>query len=91
MGQRDGFAQSDIAKINKMYQCSGSYQPLPAPAPAPGPAPVYPSGPSPVRPPAGPNPFVSGLAQVIGGLGGFFHALGGKHDEIDHDFDNSID
>lgn len=92
MGQRDGFAASDISKIKQMYQCRGSFEPGPdagSVVPETGPA-VFP--PSPVRPPSpGGGGFTNPWAQLIGGLGGFFHAIGGKHDEVDQDIVNSID
>ncbi|KAL7727548.1 hypothetical protein ACLKA6_000105 [Drosophila palustris] len=73
MGQRNGFSDFDVEKLNRMYDCGymggspGSAAPVgvPVPAPAPGlPAPA----PAPVRP--GGNPIVdSFLSGLINGLG----------------------
>ncbi|XP_030371763.1 zinc metalloproteinase nas-1-like [Scaptodrosophila lebanonensis] len=66
MGQRDGFSDYDVEKLNKMYDCGyqptlpGAVAPVPIPAPAPAPAPVAGSG----------NPIVeSFLGGLISGLG----------------------
>lgn len=66
MGQRNGFSESDVEKLNRMYDCGyvsapGAAAPAPAPAPGvPAPAPVVPGG----------NPIVdSFLSGLISGLG----------------------
>lgn len=64
MGQRNGFSDSDVEKLNRMYDCGyvaapGAAAPAPAPA-APATAPVVPGG----------NPIVdSFLSGLISGLG----------------------
>lgn len=104
MGQRDGFAPSDLAKLNKMYNCDN----VPA-VPNQGirPTNTRPTNQKPNRPNfAGPatsgggggssgngnGGFTNPIAQVISGIGGFFHALGGKHDEAENQsVNNEID
>lgn len=100
MGQRDGFAPSDLAKLNKMYNCGdspsqgiGSYYPRP----------TYekPNRPGPIAGTSGGSPAGSGngggftnpIAQFVSGLGNIFSALGGKHDEADESegVNNQID
>jgi hypothetical protein len=93
MGQREGFAASDILKLNRMYNCdtssnnAGSY------------GSGYPSQPS--QPSSGynpqPPPRPNGFNQVVGGaihsLGQFISSLGGggRHDETnDIDVENAI-
>lgn len=75
MGQRNGFSDFDVEKLNRMYDCGyvngspGAVGPVgvPAAVPAPGmPAPA--PAPAPVRP--GGNPIVdSFLSGLINGLG----------------------
>jgi hypothetical protein len=95
MGQRDGFAKSDLQKLNTMYRCnipsapSGSSSGINRP-----PRPTYqkPNRPSGLAGGSsgggngggnGGGGFTNPIANVINTLGGFFHALGGKHDETD--------
>ncbi|ALC46020.1 CG6763, partial [Drosophila busckii] len=71
MGQRDGFSNADVEKLNRMYDCGYMGNPaLPAPAPAPGvpaPAPGV-AAPAPVAP--GGNPIIgSFISGLISGLG----------------------
>lgn len=100
MGQREGFAQSDLEKLNKMYKCTN----VPSAPSAPNSGinkPTYPrpTYQKPNRPPitGGSSPaggggggggnsggFTNPFASFISGIGGFFQALGGKHDEIDN-------
>lgn len=85
MGQRSGFASTDITKINKMYQCDN----------------ISPSSPNIVRPTierptvqrpsggisgGGSGQFTNPVAQAVSNLGNFFNFLGGKpirHDDVD--------
>lgn len=97
MGQRDGFANSDLQKLNKMYRCSNVPVDNSGPsAPSPGiNKPTYPrpTFQKPNRPFAGGSSsgggnggggFTNPIASVISGIGSFFQGLGGKHDEIDN-------
>lgn len=88
MGQRDGFASSDVSKINKMYKCSNT----PTQGIINRPTYPRPTIQKPIRPIAGGSAggggYTNPLAQVIGNIGGFFQALGGKHDE-NETFDGS--
>lgn len=82
MGQRTGFAASDLAKINKMYKCSGSPT-----SQVSGNRPTYvrPTFQKPSRPVVSGGGGSSGtgytnpLAQIIGGVANIFSAFGGKH------------
>ncbi|XP_060647703.1 hatching enzyme 1.2 [Drosophila nasuta] len=69
MGQRNGFSDFDVDKLNAMYECgyvAGSPAAVPAPAPAPGVAPG--AAPAPVAP--GGNPIVDSFINgLISGLG----------------------
>lgn len=84
MGQRVGFASTDIAKINKMYQCDNQ--------------PINPSIERPTierptiqRPTGGisgggSGQFTNPVAQAVSNIGNFFSFLGGRpirQDEID--------
>lgn len=40
MGQRDGFSEMDVEKLNQMYDCGYSSSPASAPSPPPVPAPT---------------------------------------------------
>lgn len=72
MGQRDGFAKSDLMKINKMYNCdSSSY----GAGGGGGGGAVIPGNNKPNR------PGMQGFGSFVSGLGQFISALGGKHDE----------
>lgn len=77
MGQRNGFSDFDVDKLNRMYDCGyvgGSAPAVGAGAAAPAPAPGVPA-PAPVVP--GGNPIVdSFLSGLISGLG-----LGDGEDE----------
>lgn len=65
MGQRNGFSDSDVEKLNRMYDCG--YVAAPAAA-VPAPAPGAPAAPAPIVP--GGNPIVdSFLSGLISGLG----------------------
>ncbi|XP_005180435.1 hatching enzyme 1.2-like [Musca domestica] len=72
MGQRDGFSEMDIEKLNQMYDCGyGSAVPAPIPAPAPVPAPVPVPAPSPVGGTTAIdnniiNSFISGIMTGLG-------------------------
>ncbi|XP_073818789.1 hatching enzyme 1.2-like [Musca autumnalis] len=70
MGQRDGFSQMDIEKLNQMYDCgygSAVPAPLPAPVPAPVPAPI----PAPLPVPAPIPAPLPAPAPIGGGFGGY--------------------
>ncbi|KAH8311943.1 hypothetical protein KR044_008719 [Drosophila immigrans] len=71
MGQRNGFSDFDVDKLNAMYDCgyvAGSPAAVPAPVPAPGLAPGVGVAPAPIVP--GGNPIVdSFLSGLISGLG----------------------
>lgn len=101
MGQRDGFASSDVEKINKMYQCTnqptsqGIFKPT-------HPRPSYQKPNRPNRPVTGTSSggggggssggFTNPIAQFVGGLAGFFHGLGGRNDgEENFDETNNFD
>lgn len=74
MGQRDGFARSDLLKINKMYNCDASSN---GNAGGSGNGGI-------VRPPRpNGNGFNQAFGGFISGVGSFISALGGggKHDE----------
>lgn len=69
MGQRDGFARSDLEKINQMYKCDN----------APSlPSIPWPSIQKPSRPIVGNGSggFTNPLAQVVSGIGNIFSAMG---------------
>ena len=55
MGQREGFAASDIAKINAMYQCGGNQGGFPGGNQRPGGFPGGNQGPSLFPGPVGPQ------------------------------------
>lgn len=96
MGQRDGFAKSDLKKLNMMYRCSNvPVETSGTSAPSPGiNKPFYPrpTFQKPNRPFAGVGNgggnggggFTNPIAGFISGVGNFFQALGGKHDELDN-------
>lgn len=84
MGQRDGFARSDLAKINQMYKCDKPS------------GPAFP-WPKPNRPTSGNESgsgggggFTNPFAQVVSGIGNIFSAMGRKREviEIDETNDN---
>lgn len=90
MGQRMGFASSDIAKINKMYQCDN--QPV-------NPSVVRPTIERPTiqRPTGGisggggSGQFTNPIAQAVSNIGNFFSLLGGRpvrHDEVPNELDD---
>lgn len=84
MGQRDGFASSDIAKINQMYKCdnapsSGGLSPKP-------PSFGFPSRPTTGN--GGSSGFTNPLAQVVSGIGNIFSALGKR--EADFEATNDL-
>lgn len=97
MGQRDGFASSDVEKINKMYQCPN--QPTSQGVTGGINKPTYPrpSYQKPNRPLTGTSGgggggFTNPVAQFVGGLAGFFHGLGGRNDGEDNfDETNNLD
>lgn len=76
MGQRDGFAPSDLAKINKMYKCDN----VPNQGIINRPTYTRPTVQKPNRPIAGGGPLTNPLAQAISNIGSFFQHLGGKKD-----------
>lgn len=96
MGQRDGFARSDLLKINKMYNCDN----VPSGPSISKPTYTRPTYEKPNRPSfpggtatgtgggstggGGVGGFTNPIAQVVSGIGGFFQFLGGKHDESDN-------
>lgn len=95
MGQRDGFASSDLTKLNKMYNCGN----IPSSSGNAG-SPNRPVIPVPVRPPpprpsaGGNSQFTHPVAQIVSGIGNFFSALGGggRHDETDNHLNaNEVD
>lgn len=97
MGQRDGFSRSDLEKLNNMYKCSNV--PSAPSGPSPGinrpPKPTYQkpnrpdlAGGSPSGGGGGGGGFTNPFANFLSGVGGFFQALGGKHDEVES-FDNT--
>jgi hypothetical protein len=98
MGQRDGFAASDLQKLNKMYRCSNvpSQPSAPSGPSSGGNRPQRPTYQKPNRPgitggsqSGGSNGgFTNPVANFISGVGNFFQALGGKHDETD-DFEST--
>lgn len=73
MGQRDGFARSDLDKINQMYKCDNPS------------GPTFPWQ-KPNRPSAvnesGSGGFTNPFAQVVSGIGNIFSAMG-KREAID--------
>jgi hypothetical protein len=92
MGQRDGFAQSDLQKLNTMYKCGN----VPS-APSAGinkptftrptfqkPNRPFAGGSSPTAGGGGGGGFTNPIASVISGIGSFFQGLGGKHDGTDN-------
>lgn len=98
MGQRQGFAPSDLAKINKMYQCANS--PM-SPGQVSGNRPTFvrPTIQKPSRPVisgssgggggggSSGNGYTNPIAQFVGGVANIFSAFGGKHDALDN-FEN---
>lgn len=44
MGQRDGFSEMDVEKLNQMYDCGYSSSPASAPSPVPAPTPTAGAG-----------------------------------------------
>ena len=100
MGQRDGFSRSDLEKLNNMYKCSNvpsapSAPSGPSPGTNPGIRPPRPAYQKPNRPDitgsssgGGGGGFTNPFANFLSGVGGFFQALGGKHDDVDS-FDNT--
>jgi len=76
MGQRNGFARSDLLRINAMYKCdnqvSGGYPSGNSGGNYVAPARPQPARPQIVRPQRPGNP----AGALISGLGSFFQALG---------------
>lgn len=91
MGQRQGFASSDLAKINKMYKCSNS--PV-SPTQVSGNRPTFvrPTFEKPSRPSisgstggggSSGSGYTNPIAQFVSGIGNIFSAFGGKNDASD--------
>lgn len=79
MGQRDGFAQSDIDKLNDMYKCGD----IPSQGIINRPTYPRPTYEKPNRPPfvgSAIGGYTNPLAQFVGGIANIFHAFGGKKD-----------
>ncbi len=65
MGQRRGFAASDLARINKMYNCDVSTFPSPGTGTSPG-----------ITPPRPNNNFNQLLGGFISGVGSVLSGMG---------------
>lgn len=77
MGQRDGFSQSDIQKLNSMYKCGN----IPSQGIINRPTYPVPTYEKPNRPPivgSTVNGYTNPLAQFVGGIANIFSGLGGK-------------
>lgn len=78
MGQRDGFAQSDIEKLNDMYKCGD----VPNQGIIDRPTYPRPTYEKPNRPFVGQaiGGYTNPVAQFVGGIANIFSAFGGKND-----------
>ena len=76
MGQRNGFARSDLLRINAMYKCDNQISGGGYPSGNSGGNNVVPARPQPARPKPPQRPGNNAAGALISGLGSFFQALG---------------
>ncbi|CAH1728175.1 unnamed protein product [Chironomus riparius] len=76
MGQRNGFARSDLLRINAMYKCDSQISGGGYPSGNTGGNNVSPPRPQPARPKPIQRPGNNAAGALISGLGSFFQALG---------------
>ena len=84
MGQRDGFAQSDVDKLNMMYKCDN----IPSQGIINRPSYPRPTYEKPNRPPivgSAIGGYTNPFAQFVGGIANIFQAIGGKKDGAENE------